>query len=214
MKQEAQKTPSPREPLRWYQWPFAALGHLFTIWILLILFEWLGGWWGNTVGEHAKMTMLLQLDALQADFPEALNRLLPWLSTFMSQFSDALSLTFTGSFSALTPYWHGVVYVTLALLARIALLIFAYPLFLMAVCLGVFDGLVVRQQRIATIARETETVHYYTYRALPWAVMGCSYLWLFVPGIVHVPPSLILIPGVVTTGLLVQQAVASYKKYL
>ncbi|EGU41189.1 hypothetical protein VII00023_06152 [Vibrio ichthyoenteri ATCC 700023] len=213
--QDAQKNAPPRsEPLRWYQWPFAALGHLMGIWVLLILFEWLGGIWGNEVGTHAKSTLLLQLDALQADYPGVLNRLLPWVSELILNFSDVLSLNFTGTFAFITPFWHGAVYVTLALMVRIALLFFAYPLFLMAMFLGAFDGLVARQRRIAFVARETETVHYYAYKSLPWVVMGCSYLWLFVPGIVAISPSLMLIPGVVATGILVQQTLASYKKYL
>ena len=201
---KTQPAKSPGEPLRWYQWPFAAIGHLLMIWVLLILMEWLCGLWGQEVGVHAKTILLLQLDALQADYPGVLARLLPWASDLILRFSGALSLTFTGMFSFLTPYWHGVVYVTLALMVRLSLLVFAYPMFLMAMFLGAFDGLVIRQRRIAFVARETETVHYYASKSLPWAIMGCSYLWLFVPGIIAVPPSLILIPGVIATGFLVK----------
>ncbi|GLO64058.1 hypothetical protein MACH09_45660 [Vibrio sp. MACH09] len=212
-KQDTQPKKTPT-PLKWYQWPFAAIGHLLGIWCLLILFEWTVFLWGASVGEHAKEILFTQLSLMQNDYPGILNRFLPHLAWIIEQCNSLLALEFHGFFSVLTPYWHGVVYVTLALLARIALLIYAYPLFILAMFLGMFDGLVVRQRRTAFVARETETVHFYVKKTLPWVVMGSGYLWLFIPGIIAVPPSLLLLPGAILTGLLVQNMFASYKKFL
>lgn len=202
------------DPTPWYGWPFVALGHLFWIWCLLILIEWFAPLWGETTGLNAQRLFLQQLDNLHQEMPGSVDRLLAILADWMEHVAPILSIEFTGLFAFLTPYWHGVVYVTLSLLARIGILLFCYPLFLLVFFLGAFDGLVVRQRRVAFMARETETQHFYSRKGLPLFVIGLSYAWLLLPGIWSVSSFGLLLPGAILTGLLVRTAVATYKKYL
>lgn len=142
------------EPTPWYGWPFVAFGHLFWIWCLLILIEWFAPLWGETTGLNAQRLFLQQLDNLHQEMPGSVDRLLAILADWMEHVAPILSIEFTGLFAFLTPYWHGVVYVTLSLFARIGILLFCYPLFLLVFFLGAFDGLVVRQRRVAFMARD------------------------------------------------------------
>ncbi len=216
MSERNQNPPSVKrnEPTPWYGWPFVAIGHLFSIWCLLVGIEWLCPLWGEVTGEHARALFLSQLDALHVELPGSVERLVLLLSQWMNQLMPALTLEFTGFFAFLTPYWHGVVYVTLSLAARVLVLFYCYPLFLLACFLGLFDGLVVRQRRKAFVDRETETKHFYSRKLLPWVGMGSSYLWLIVPGFIVLPPTLLLLPGAILTGLLVRMVSATYKKYV
>ncbi len=202
------------EPTPWYGWPFVALGHLFWIWCLLILAEWLSPLWGEVTGEHAKILFLSQIDALNVELPGSVERLVVTLSQWMSQLMPMLTLEFQGALAFLTPYWHGLIYVSLSLTARILVLFYCYPLFLLACFLGAFDGLVVRQQRKAFVARESETAQYYSRKSIPVIVVGCSYVWLIVPGFIVLPATWILLPSAIMTGFLVRTVCGTYKKYV
>ena len=181
----ADKTSNPpverKLPTPWYGLPFVALGHLFWIWIILIVLEWFAPLWGQSTGQHAQAL---------------------------------LSIEFDGVLSFATTYWHGVVYVTLALLARMAMLALSWPLFILACFLGAFDGLIARQRRTAFVGRETETAHYYARKALPVITALTGYVWLLLPGLWPLSPTWLLLPGAIMIGLLVRTSVASYKKYL
>ncbi|MFM2588247.1 DUF4400 domain-containing protein [Vibrio sp. TBV020] len=202
------------EPTPWYGLPFVALGHLFWIWLLLIVIEWLAPFWGGVTGLNAQHLFLQQLENLHQEMPGSVDRLLAILASGMEYLVPILTIEFTGLFAFLTPYWHGVVYVTLSLFARIAILLFCYPLFLLVFFLGAFDGLVVRQRRVAFMDRETETKHFYSRKGLPWFVVGLSYAWLLLPGIWSISSFGLLLPGAILTGILVRTAFATYKKYL
>ncbi len=198
------------EPTPWYGLPFVALGHLFWIWLGLIAFEWIG----FDVGVHAKRVFITELTLLQADHSQLYGRLMHWLAMGIKALTPLLTLSFDGAFAFLQVYWQGAVYVSLALFLRVLLLGFCWPLFLLAVFLGAFDGLVSRQRRTAFMGRETETLHYYSRKWLPMVVIATSYLWLFIPGVWAVSPMWMLLPGAALTGVLVRSSVASYKKYL
>ena len=207
VKPETQQTPTP-----WYGWPFVALGHLFWIWVLLVLIEWLCPWW--VVGEHARHLFWAQIYSFEASLPGSNDKLLPLISHYLTYAAPVLNLEFQGGFAFLAPYWQGVVFVTLSLLMRILVLVYCYPLFLLACFLGAFDGLVTRQRRVAFVARESETVHFYSRKTLPLLVIGLGYLWLALPGVMVMPASALLLPGCVFVGVFVRIACASYKKYL
>ncbi|NOI26655.1 DUF4400 domain-containing protein [Vibrio mediterranei] len=199
-------------PTPWYGWPFVALSHLFWMWCLLLLMEWLWPWW--QVGEHAKSLFFTQLDSLHTEVPGSTQRLTPFIMQWSEHIKPWVTMSFQGWLVFIEPYWQGAVYVTLSLAVRVLILFYCYPLFLLACFLGAFDGLVTRQRRVAFVARETETLHFYSRKLLPIIMIGLSYLWLFVPGLVVMPASWLLLPGAVCIGLLVRLVVASYKKYL
>lgn len=214
----ADKTSNPpvarKEPTPWYGLPFVALGHLFWIWAGLILFEWFGPLWQASIGVHAKQVFMTELALLRTDQPGVVERVMHLLAWCIDAITPLLSISFDGIFTFAQIYWQGMVYVSLALFIRMALLCFCWPLFLLALFLGAFDGLVARQRRTAFMGRETETTHYYSRKLLPSVVIATSYLWLFLPGVWAVSPMWMLLPGAGLTGLLVRSVVASYKKYL
>uniref|UniRef100_UPI00261E67CF DUF4400 domain-containing protein n=1 Tax=uncultured Vibrio sp. TaxID=114054 RepID=UPI00261E67CF len=146
--------------------------------------------------------------------PDLAVKVMGLVNALAERTSALLSLEFHGVLAFATAYWHGVVYVTLALFVRVALLFLSWPLFLLAIFLGAFDGLVSRQRRTAFMGRETETTHYYARRSVFITMMVAGYLWLFIPGIWSVSPIFFLLPAAAVTGLLVRASVASYKKYL
>lgn len=207
VKNETREPPTP-----WYGWPFVALGHLFWIWLLLVLIEWLCPWW--IVGEHARSLFWAQIQSLDTHLPGSNDKLLPMVNHYLTYVTPALNIEFQGAFGFLKPYWQGVVFVTLSLLMRVLVLVYCYPLFLLACFLGAFDGLVIRQRRVAFVARESETTHFYSRKALPLLTIALGYVWLALPGVMPVPASVLLLPGAVLIGVLVRVACASYKKYL
>ncbi len=212
---QAPRSVTPKEPTPWYGLPFVGVGHLFWIWVMLIIVEWSSPWWGHSmVGNHAKQVFLDSLATLNSEQPDMAGKLMQLLKNSMTTLAPMLTLHFSGFLAFFEPYWHGVVYVTLSLFARVALLFYSWPLFLLASFLGMFDGLIMRQRRTAFVGRETETTHFYSRKALPWVVMGTGYVWLLVPGFWSVSPVWLLLPGVFLTGMLVRTAFASYKKYL
>ncbi|MEZ9025169.1 DUF4400 domain-containing protein [Vibrio sp. 10N.222.54.A1] len=213
-----EKTPNPpvkrEEPTPWYGLPFVALGHLFWIWVLLILIEWVAPLWGQVTGQHAKTVLVEHITLLQSDQPHLAAKVMGLVNALSQRIETLLSIEFDGALAFANVYWHGVVYVTLALFVRVALLFFSWPLFLLASFLGAFDGLISRQRRTAFVGRETETTHYYARRAVSMTMIGAGYLWLFIPGVWPLSPTLVLLPAAGMTGLLVRTSVASYKKYL
>ncbi|EGQ8533374.1 DUF4400 domain-containing protein [Vibrio parahaemolyticus] len=209
-----QRPVTPKEPTPWYGLPFVALGHLFWIWVLLVIVEWASPLWGSVTGLHAKQVFLQGLASLNTEQPDIAGKLMQLLKSSMETLAPMLTAHFSGALAFFEPYWHGVVYVTLSLFARVALLLYSWPLFLLACFLGMLDGLIVRQRRTAFMGRETETRHFYSRKALPWAMIITGYVWLLVPGIWPVSPVWMLLPGVMLTGVLVRSTFASYKKYL
>ncbi|WP_305840116.1 DUF4400 domain-containing protein [Photobacterium leiognathi] len=205
-------TPTPKTA--WYWWPFLCIEYLFYSWCILLLAEWFGHYWGWTVGEHAKATFFSQLALLQDDFPQLTQQIIDHVLIMFEWAAVLASIEFVGVFSAITPYWQGMVFVTLALIARIIMLISFYPLFLLALFMGLFDGLVVRQRRIAQLDREHVTVHYHSKRGLPWIVGGAGIVWLILPGLWPMHPLVVLLPCAMMSGVMMRIVIASYKKYL
>ena len=214
----ADKTSNPpverKRPTPWYGLPFVALGHLFWIWIILVVLEWFAPLWGQSTRQHAKHIFITQMLTLQSEQPSLSASVLAIIHAFSQHAQALLSIEFDGALSFTTTYWHGVVYVTLALLARMAMLALSWPLFILACFLGAFDGLIARQRRTAFVGRETETAHYYARKALPVITALTGYVWLLLPGLWPLSPTWLLLPGAVMIGLLVRTSVASYKKYL
>ncbi|WP_394230502.1 DUF4400 domain-containing protein [Shewanella colwelliana] len=198
----------------WYFLPFKGVEYLFYAGILLVLCEWLGPFWGWTVGEHAQAVFFAQLSLLQDDFP-ALTQYVINQILYIFEFAKGLTnIEFVGMFAPFAPYWEGLVFTTMALIARIIMLTSFYPIFVLALFVGVFDGLVVRQRRIAHLDREHATIHYHSKQILPGLFLLTGVGWLVVPGLWPVHPIWILLPGAVLVGVVARMIVASYKKYL
>lgn len=213
-KKKEDKKASPQPPTPWYLWPFQCLYYTLNAWIVLVLVEWLGPWWGWSRGEHAKSVFFEQLALLQGDFPNVAQQIIDSILEVFAAASWLTEVRFTGVFTFVEPFWLGLVYATLALLARIVMLGAFYPTFLLALFVGVFDGLVVRQRRIAHVDREHATIHFYSKKLLAGLLLMTGGLWLIIPGLWPVHPVWMLLPGAVATGIIARMMVGSYKKYL
>lgn len=213
-KQKKQDTNKEVKHTPWYWLPFKGIEGILMIWLVLIIAEWCGPFWGWTVGQHAKDTLLIQVALLDGDHPGLAQQVTYYILRIFEQCQALIDVEFTGWFSGLTPYWQGVVYVSLALVARVVILMGFYPVFLLALFVGLFDGLVVRQRRIAHVERETVTVNYYSRRMLPHTLVWAGSLWLIIPGLFPLHPVWLLLPSAIVSGMMMRIAVSSYKKFL
>lgn len=110
------------------------------------------------------------------------------------------------------PYALAAGYTLLTFLARLAVLILALPLFLLAAGVGFIDGLVRRDLRRFGAGHESGFLYHRAKAAIvPLAVLPWV-LYLALP--VSVPPLLILLPGAALLGVAVNITAASFKKYL
>ncbi|GLT19577.1 hypothetical protein GCM10007938_33590 [Vibrio zhanjiangensis] len=192
-------------------WPLSAIFHTGIIWVLLVALEW-SGYLGPT-GQHSRSTFIHLIESLESQ-PGAQQWVFVLFQWILDHARPLVEVSFVNGMSWLQPYWQGVVYVTLSLITRLLLLVMAMPLFMLVVILAFLDGLVVRQRRIAMVGRETETIHYYAKRLMPWAAALTGYLWLLLPGVYAVATQWLILPGVGLFGLMVHQSVASYKKFV
>ncbi len=102
--------------------------------------------------------------------------------------------------------------VTLIVVSRIIIFLFALPLLLMCLTIGCVDGLVQRDIRKFQAARES-TLFFH-------AVKKRMSFWFFIPVLAYlalpwtVDPSLIIVPMALGLGLLTQLSIQSFKKYL
>ncbi|AEH16368.1 DUF4400 domain-containing protein [Shewanella sp. DC2-4] len=208
-KQQNEDTVTP-----WYLLPFQCIEYLFYAWLLLVLLESLGDLWGWTVGEHAKTVFFAQLTLLQDDFPELTQQIINQVLAIFDYAQILTSIEFIGVFTSFKPYWNGVVFATIALLARVIMLGSFYPIFLLALFVGLFDGLVVRQRRIAHLDREHVTIHYHSKRLLQKFMLYTGLAWLVLPGLWPIHPIWLLLPCAVIVGMITRLMVSSYKKYL
>lgn len=215
-KQEPKSTKQQNEntATSWYLLPFQCIGYLFYAWLLLVIVESLGDFWGWTVGEHAKTVFFAQLTLLQEDFPELTQQIINQILAIFDYAQILTSIEFIGSFAPFKSYWDGMVFATIALLARVIMLSSFYPIFLLALFVGLFDGLVVRQRRIAHLDREHVTIHYHSKRLLQKFMLYTGLAWLVLPGLWPIHPIWLLLPSAVIVGVITRLMVSSYKKYL
>ncbi|MCR4535538.1 DUF4400 domain-containing protein [Shewanella xiamenensis] len=198
----------------WYLLPFQCVEYLFYAWLLLVTLESLGHLWGWIVGEHAKTVFFAQLALLQDDFPELTQQIINQVLSIFDHAQILTSIEFIGFFASFKPYWDGMVFATIALLARVIMLGSFYPIFLLALFVGLFDGLVVRQRRIAHLDREHVTIHYHSKRLLQKFMLYTGLAWLVLPGLWPIHPIWLLLPSAVIVGVITRLMVSSYKKYL
>ena len=210
------RTQTPDKPTKtpWYALPFKAIESLFWVWLALIVMEWSGPLWGWQVGAHAAEVLYAQIALFEQDYPNANRTLMGILLQLLNEVDGVISIEFTGFFAPAMAYWQGVVFTTLALITRLLMLFGFYPVFLLAMFVGGFDGLMVRQRRIAHFERESGTLNYYAKQLLGPLGFYASLIWLIIPGIWPLHPAWILLPFAVLMGLTVRMFTASYKKFL
>ncbi|MBL1422454.1 MAG: DUF4400 domain-containing protein [Alphaproteobacteria bacterium] len=208
------QTPDKKPITPWYWLPFKGLEILLWVWLTLVVLEWSSALWGWQVGIHAQDILYAQINLFEQDYPSANQTLMSILLQLLDEVDGMMSIQFTGFFAAVMPYWQGLVFSTLALLTRILMLLGFYPVFLLAMFVGGFDGLMVRQRRIAHFGRETVTMNYHAKLLLGPLGFYATLIWLIIPGIWPVHPAWILLPFAIVMGLTVRLFVASYKKFL
>ncbi|GIU42869.1 hypothetical protein TUM4438_10430 [Shewanella sairae] len=202
------------QPTPWYLWPFQCVEYFFYAWLLLIIVEWTGHLWGWTVGEHARSVFFAQLALLQDDFPGLTQEVINYVLLIFEKAQMITNIEFVGFFAPLAPFWEGAVFATIALIARLIILASFYQIFLLALFVGFFDGLVVRQRRIAHLDREHVTIYYHSKRLLSVSMLLSGLAWLVLPGLWVIHPIWILLPSAIGVGILSRVVVSHYKKYL
>ncbi|UQS88716.1 TIGR03747 family integrating conjugative element membrane protein [Pseudomonas chlororaphis subsp. piscium] len=112
----------------------------------------------------------------------------------------------------LEQYLIAAAYMVLVFLVRLLVLCVSLPLFLLAVFVGLVDGLVRRDLRRFSAGRESGFVYHRARASLmPLVVLPCV-VYLALPISVH--PLLILLPCALLLGLAMNIAAGSFKKYL
>jgi len=116
------------------------------------------------------------------------------------------------AYSYMQSYVLTAAYTTLTFTLRVVILFLSLPLFMLALFVGVVDGLVRRDIRHFTYGHESGFVYHRAKSllipllVLPWA------LYLALP--VSVSPILVLLPAAAALGMAANISAASFKKYL
>ncbi|MCI4239521.1 TIGR03747 family integrating conjugative element membrane protein [Dickeya dianthicola] len=109
-------------------------------------------------------------------------------------------------------YLIAAAFTTLTFMVRLLVLVLTLPLILMAVFVGLVDGLVRRDVRRFGSGRESGFIYHRAKAALLPLVMLPWVTYLALPISVH--PLLILLPGAALLGFAVALTASSFKKYL
>jgi integrating conjugative element membrane protein, PFL_4697 family len=131
-------------------------------------------------------------------------------------YDSARKLTFRQNLGAavgqMQNYLLAAAYTTLTFIVRLFVLLLSMPLIVMAIFVGLIDGLVKRDLRRFIVGHESGFIYHRAKAflgptlALPWVI------YLALP--ISIPPLLIMLPCAVLVGVIVNITVASFKKYL
>lgn len=143
---------------------------------------------------------------------------IPWLNHFRNKNKQPVSPRIESVHAVLTryhkrfePQLNATVTVTQIFIIRLALIIFALPMFIIAGLMGVVDGLVERDLRRWGGGRESSNVFNLAKRSIaPFFFLACV-LYISVP--VSVYPIIIILPFAVLLGLSVRISFEKLKKY-
>ncbi|MGY4526751.1 TIGR03747 family integrating conjugative element membrane protein [Pseudomonas sp. TE21394] len=194
----------------WF-WPEQGWHHSHAMWLSEL--GWLSG--------HFKNSLLVQEPA-QAT-AKVLEHLNDWavVRSGWAQFDTQLKLfsreaTIQGQFAqvyvVMQDYLLAALFTVFTFVVRLAVLILATPLFLLAVITGAVDGLMRRDLRKFGAGRESSFVYHRAKRTLLPLVISPWVIYLSLPWTLN--PIWVLVPCAFLLGCMVSITAATFKKYL
>lgn len=211
-----------------------ALASLF----LSLVFEWIGltFFWNDEGWKHSQDMFNTELGWLSDTFKQSLvirepgrtasmvlNTVYEWafektgFIAFTQQARlNALQGGFTGGaasiYLVIEDYALASIYVVMTFVIRLLVLVLSIPMFVMAMLVGLTDGLVRRDLRRFGAGRESSFIYHRAKRLVVPLIIAPWIIYLSCP--VTVYPVLVLIPCAVALGLAVLITSATFKKYL
>lgn len=221
---------------------FTIIVKLFFALLLALLFsivvEWVGMsfFWDEPGSEHAQKMLEIEIEYLNKDFRQSI------LTSSPAQFAREMADTsyyylfeWTGLIrfvewagneppqnrlhqyaqviaTSLWDYVLAMIAVTQVFAVRLAILILAMPVFILALIAGATDGLVQRDLRRWGGGRESSFLYHHAKKVIFPALLSAWVVYLAMPISVH--PSLIIVPFTLMAGIATAISTATFKKYL
>ncbi|NCG54034.1 TIGR03747 family integrating conjugative element membrane protein [Serratia fonticola] len=230
------KNPGLLSRLLWY-WPLGLMGVLLASLFLSLVFEYLGMvfLWPEEGMRHSQQMLVRELEFLSAGFTRSLmhsapvetghaviGQLAQWLLVdsgvsewrYRGQQPGASALQAWGGwlYGLLQDYLLASVYVCLTFVVRLMILTLSLPLFVLALLVGLTEGLVRRDLRRFGAGYESSFIYHHAKRSIKTALYTPWLLYLSLPFTVY--PNLILLPAATWLGLAVCVTTATFKKYI
>lgn len=223
--------------------PFALFGILCGSLLLSIIFEWIGLYffWSEQGWHHAEEMFYLELEQLSSTFTQSIvlsnpvqftNKTIQWVHEWIfvksgildqynavvtpQDYDSARKLTFKQylniAINGFQNYLLAAAFTVLTFFVRIFILILSMPLILLAIFVGFIDGLVKRDIRRFVAGHESGFVYH---RAKTFIVPTITLPWVIYLALpISISPLLIMIPCALLSGIVMNIAAASFKKYL
>ena len=207
--------------------------------LLSIVLEWLGMvyWWPEAGTAHSAAMLEYEIALVESELDHSLLMAEPadWVLDARDHAQALLERTGVTGFvhwaitrpDPATRSWsarvhrivHPVSHFLLAALqviqlfaVRLAILVLAFPAFVLLGAVGFIDGLVARNLRRRGAGRESSFVYHHARAAIPPLLVLPFITYLALPVSLH--PGWIVLPGAGLTGLAVALSARSFKKYL
>jgi len=207
-----------------------------------ILIEWAGmatHFWEEPGARHSEAMLDQELAYLNEDFKRSaiveeparfarnfadtfydvtfkktgVQRAVIWLATPVPGFSDSkLRKNLHALFNSVKEYVLAAMTVTQIFAVRLAVLILAFPAFVLLALLGLIDGLVQRDVRRWSGGRESSFVYHWAKKALCPSLILPWIIYLAMPESVH--PNLVVLPFAVLFAISVMVMASTFKKYI
>jgi integrating conjugative element membrane protein (TIGR03747 family) len=205
-----------------------------------ILTEWVGMrlMWTDQGTQHSAQMLEYELEYLNADFKHSpfvaqpkqfaeqvgvvvyqysvqytgIESLIHWLAQPATANANAFRVRLRGWYQSIAQYLLAAATVIQVFATRLAILILAFPAFILLSLVGLIDGLVQRDIRRWSGGRETSFVYHWAKRLvlpslyLPWIV------YLAMPVSVH--PNLVVLPFALVCAISVAVMATTFKKYV
>lgn len=221
---------------------FTIIIKMFFALLLALVFsiavEWIGMtfFWDEPGSEHAKKMLEIEVEYLNKDFRQSiltsspanfakemadtsyyylfewtgLIRFVEWAAsdnpqTRLHQYAHVIAIT-------VWDYVLAMIAVTQVFAVRLAILILATPVFILALIAGMTDGLVQRDLRRWGGGRESSFLYHHAKKVILPALLSAWVVYLAMPFSVH--PSFIIVPFTLMAGIATAVSAATFKKYL
>ena len=205
-----------------------------------IIAEWIGMafFWPEEGSQHSQDMLHAEINFLNDDFKKSIitsspsnfagefakqgnyyliewtgvTRVIEWLATKPTSSSGDIHLYLHEFFMTVWEYVIAMLGVVQVFMVRLAVLLLATPVFLLALIAGFSDGLVQRDLRRWGGGRESSFLYHYAKKVIVPSIIGAWVLYLAIPISIH--PSFIIIPFAIMGGTSAAITASTFKKYL
>ena len=205
-----------------------------------IVSEWIGMafFWPEEGAQHAQAMLESEINYLNDDFKKSIItsspskfagefakqgnyyliewtgviRVIEWMAAKPTSNSSEIHLYMHNFFMSVWEYVIAMLGVIQVFMVRLAVLLLATPVFLLALVAGFADGLVQRDLRRWGGGRESSFLYHYAKKLIVPSILGAWILYLAIPVSIH--PSFIIIPFAILGGSSAAITASTFKKYL